>query len=206
MLNILLASLAHGLFKVVQLDPAYRDLWVPLVGKQLGLTIQDNLVHVQFCFADEALTIRVVDSLNLLDDQLDCYLLISPSALPKLADSSQLTALIRAEQLDVQGDLHVAQAVSQLLKGLNIDWQVHLSQTLGDVPAQLIIDALSQTKILVDRTLSQGKDFWLDALIEEKRILPSPLEMNAFVEQNRALQVATDKLTERLEQLVKKVS
>ncbi len=74
----------------------------------------------------------------------DCEVSTSLQTLVKLKQAEQsITELIRQDQLDVIGDLKVAQNFAQFMETLEIDWQTELAEQIGDIATHKLVQ-LSQ--------------------------------------------------------------
>src|SRR5690554_71856 len=57
------------------------------------------------------------------DEPVDCHIVTRLAVLPELRDSANITRLIKADALDIEGDPMLAQHFSRLFTELDIDWQ-----------------------------------------------------------------------------------
>ena len=121
-----------------------------------------------------------------------------------MQDPSQITHLIKQDKLSLEGDIHVAQGFSNLVKQLNIDWEEQLSRYTGDVVAHSVFsfgkNAMAKAKEKADallNTLAEGA-------LEEKKLAAHPIAVMDFCDQVQELRADTDRLEARLNAMCKK--
>jgi len=102
----------------------------------------------------------------------------------------------------IKGKMSLAQHLFQLLKELDIDWEEQLAQRLGDIPAHklgtLFRQCQNYTRVRLDSLQHNISEY----LQEETRHLPTPTEMETFL---NAVDTLRDDL-ERLEQRVRRLT
>lgn len=183
--------------KVLSLDEGSVQRLRPMAGKQLKVTLTDINQQFTLAFSDR---VDVLDS----DNEPDCHIQVAVSVLPQLQDSSQLTQLIREQKLNVIGDMHLAQQVSDLFKQLDIDWQEHLSRYTGDVLAYKTARLFGSGKQHLSQQWQQFRQQTRDAVVEEKRLAVPTLALLHFSQQVDDLAQGTEKLAERVQALIDK--
>jgi ubiquinone biosynthesis protein UbiJ len=195
--------------EVLQLDSEYQTYLQPLSGKSLALTLLPIKQTIKLQFTDSRIDIllpieNVSDSANESDSGSDCHLTIQLSALSQLRDTNQLTTLIKQDKLDIQGDLGVAQHLSALINGLDLDITEILTNKFGDVPAHSIMGTVSAVTNYA-KYVKQHLDITLgEALIEEKQLVASPLALANFSDEVTDTRYWCDRLAARLAILEKK--
>ncbi|HAQ48402.1 MAG TPA: hypothetical protein DCR37_05075 [Glaciecola sp.] len=197
--------------EVLQLDSEYQTYLQPLSGKSLALTLLPIEQTIQLQFTDSRIDILLPN--NRADDvgseigsevDSDCHLTIQLSALSQLRDTNQLTTLIKQDKLDIKGDLSVAQHLSALVNGLDLDLTEILTNKIGDVPAHSIMGTASAVVNYV-KYVKQHFDITLgEALIEEKQLVASPLALANFSDEVTDNRYWCDRLAARLAILEKK--
>lgn len=190
-----------GANEVLQLDNEHQTYLQPLSGKSLALTLLPIEQTIQLQFTDSRIDIILpTESKNGLESGLesDCHLTIQLSAIAKLRDSNQLTTLIKQDKLDIKGDLSVAQHLSALVNGLDLDLTEILTNKIGDVPAHTIMGTASSV-INYAKYVKQHVDITLgEALIEEKQLVASPLALANFSDEVTDTRYWCDRLAARL--------
>jgi ubiquinone biosynthesis protein UbiJ len=179
--------------QLLLLDPQSQSRLQKLTGKRLRVTLDDF---------SQALTVTVGDRglwLSWLDHEaVDCAIRTRLAVLPELREAANITRLIKADLLDIEGDPMLAQALSKLFAELDIDWPEQLSQRLGDVPAQLIVQAWQRSQQWLQQQTQDQRQWLRDALIEEQQLLPSAAEFSLFRTDVQALRARIDRLERQL--------
>ena len=136
----------------------------------------------------------------------DCTINTSINTLNKLKAQQSLTQLIKQDELDVTGDIKIAQQFANIAQSLEIDWQTELAKHLGDVPTHKLLQFGNKiTKSLV------GKGKQLDAdigeyLVHEKRLVVTTSQINAFNQKTKDVASKVDSLSARIDKLVANIA
>lgn len=198
-------KLANGL---LALDPASEKLLSALHNQCFTLFLHELPFALQLNFSNQidviALTEPFSDYITTLPVN-ECCVRTSLSTLPKLSQSSQLTRLIQHGELELEGDLHIAQRLSVLMNSLDIDWEEHLSRYVGDVAAHTVAR-------VGEKLVSESKKAGLrwqkalaNALVEEKQVAVHRLEIIDFADQVADLRDYCARTEARLNQLAKQI-
>lgn len=174
--------------KALAYDALSKAKLTKLEGKVFAVQLMD--LPISFCM-------KVFNGKLLLSSyqtESDCSIKVSSSQLNNIADAAQLTRMIKQDQLELDGDLSIAQAYSDLLMDNNIDWQELLSKYVGDGMAHRISQMLLNVKQLIQNKLTD-MDFTISNLVtDEIKVSPNPIEVNDFIDSVDVLQSRTDKL------------
>lgn len=111
----------------------------------------------------------LVTSPSLDTTTADCIITTSISTLVKLKNEQQLTQLIKSEQLDLSGDIKVAQLYAALFESLHIDWPSELEKHIGDIATYKLVQLAQTTgnKLkFAQRQISSDATEWL---VHEKK-------------------------------------
>lgn len=200
---ILLQQLAHSFIepsvnKLLNFDPESGTRLAKLENKSLSVRLTDLSLSIKF----QVLNSRVLLSSNI--DGYDCLVTTSSQYLRSLSDASQLTKLIKQDNLELDGDLAIAQSFSELLINNNIDWQELLSSYFGDAVAHKIAVAI---KSLAENIKLKSKDMDYTvstAITEELKLTPHCNEVDIFIEQVDYLAAKTEKLAATIHSLANK--
>ncbi|WP_333607010.1 ubiquinone biosynthesis accessory factor UbiJ [Arsukibacterium sp.] len=179
--QLLCAAAEKLVNQLIRLDPAAQQRLSRLQGKQLAFSLRELKLRLVISADASGLLF------NQHDEAVDCAISTDLASLKLLADASQLTRLIKADALQIDGDIQVAQQYSAFFQALDPDWQQALSAYVGDALAHkmaLIIQHLQhylqlKTADLARLTTALGQ--------EELRLSPSRLELQHFSEQVQQL-------------------
>jgi ubiquinone biosynthesis protein UbiJ len=127
----------------------------------------------------------------------DLEVKISPFLLPRLAANEEAAY----REIEMQGDMELAQEVSFLARHLTWDVEEDLSRVVGDVAAhRLVSTARSLAGWGRDATLrmAQGAaEYWT----EESPLIASRVKVESFVHEVAQLRDAVERLEKRIEKL-----
>ncbi|MDX1390946.1 MAG: SCP2 sterol-binding domain-containing protein [Rheinheimera sp.] len=117
---------------------------------------------------------------NNSDQPVDCAISTDLASVRLLRDPSQLTRLIKADALQIDGDIQVAQQYSRFFAELDPDWQQSLSAYVGDAPAHKISRSLQQLQRYLHEKASLLQQHTVQLAQDELALTPTALEMSQF--------------------------
>jgi ubiquinone biosynthesis protein UbiJ len=122
---------------------------------------------------------------------------VSPFALPRLAVHDD--AALR--EIDMQGDMELAQEISFLARNLTWDFEEDLSRVVGDIAAHRVVSAARGASAWgrdAGVRLAQGAaEYWT----EESPLIASRVKVDSFMNAVAELRDAVERLEKRLERL-----
>lgn len=123
----------------------------------------------------------------------------SSAALLKLLLSKEKN--LYDKDIEVTGDMLLAQNLQQIFSSMNIDWEFHLAKFIGDISTQQLSDlVLSTKKVIVKNRESLLMD--IDEYIhEEKKLFPTVQELESFYSLVDELRLKLDRTEARLEEV-----
>lgn len=101
---------------------------------------------------------------------------------------------LRANKIQIIGDVLCAEAVQQLLFKLDIDWEEELSKYTGDIIAHQAISIIKNIKRLQQQTSRSLEAMITEYLQDESRLLPSQYEVDNFIQEVDNLRLQVDRL------------
>lgn len=167
-----------------------------LIGKVLRIEIKEFSSPLVLIFSE-----RQVDVLGAWEGEADCTVITRVSVLPRLRNRQQLTALIRNNDLEVQGDLQVVQNLVSLADLAEFDPAELLAPYTGDIAAEGVSKFLRGGAKFVQHGLARQQRYVAETLTEEWRLAPGALEIAWFAEETMAVERELAALTKRLEKL-----
>lgn len=192
--TVLPTSAAEALANhLLSLDSASSARLQKVAGKRLRVTLTELGKPLTLQASEQGVLLSWVDA-----DSVDCHIITRLAVLPELQDSANITRLIKADALDIDGDPMLAQQFSQLFVALDIDWEEQLSQRIGDVPAHFVSQAFRRSQQWLQQRLAEQQQWLADVLIEEKHILVGSQQMAEFKQQVQQLRAQVDKLERAL--------
>jgi len=185
----------------LKLDDDSQQRLKKLSGKSLQVTIKELPWPLLFSFSEQIDVRTVVTPENDSDpspEPVDCLIELNLETLPKLKDSSQLTQLIQQKQLNLIGDIYVAQTFSALLKDLDVDWEEQLSHYTGDVMAHQTFTTMRALFDTAKSQIEQGAIELGEHLTQSNSIAVKPSEMLEFSRSVNDLRSASERLSARI--------
>lgn len=115
-----------------------------------------------------------------------------------------LTQLIKQQQLDISGDINVAQQFVAVAKNLDIDWQSELANHIGDVATYKLSRAGQDLASKLSFAKSQMQQDIGEWLVHEQGLLLTRCQVQAFNQEVKLLANQSDSLLARFERLCKR--
>jgi ubiquinone biosynthesis protein UbiJ len=199
--QLLTSGIELAMNQLLKLDDGSQQRLKKLTGKSLQVTIKELPWPLLFSFSEQ-IDVRAVIILNNdpepAPDPADCLIELNLETLPKLKDSSQLTQLIQKKQLNLIGDIHVAQTFSALLKDLDVDWEEQLSRYTGDVVAHQTFTSMRTLFDTAKSQIEKGAIELGEHLTQSDSIAVKPSEMMEFSQSVGELRSTTERLAARI--------
>lgn len=192
------AALEVTLNKLLDMDPTSEHKLAKLSGKQMLVDITESPWPFVFSFSDR---VDVLIANRDEQSQADCQMKLSINTLGVLKDSSQITRLIQNNDLVLDGDIHVAQAFSQLITEMDIDWEEHLSQVTGDVAAHTLMQTGKSVIARMNHRISTLTTVLAEGAIEEKQIAAHKILVVDYCDKINVLRSDTARLEAKIQRL-----
>jgi ubiquinone biosynthesis protein UbiJ len=199
--QLMTSGIELAMNQLLKLDEDSQHRLKKLSGKSLQVTIKELPWPLLFSFSEQIDVRAVMPSdmdLEPTTETVDCLIELNLETLPKLRDSSQLTQLIQQKQLNLIGDIYVAQTFSALLKDLDIDWEEQLSGYTGDVVAHQTFASMRTLFDTAKTQIEQGAIELGERLTQSDSIAVKPSEMFEFSKNVSELRSDTERLSARL--------
>ncbi|HDS2236839.1 TPA: ubiquinone biosynthesis protein UbiJ [Klebsiella michiganensis] len=177
-------------------DRALKPACQRLLGKVLRIELQEFSDPVVLVFSE-----RQLDVLGAWEGEADCTVRTRLSVLPQLRNRQQLTALIRSGDLEVQGDLQVVQNTVTLCDLAEFDPAELLAPYTGDVVAEGFSKVFRGGARFLLHGAQRQQRYVAEAITEEWRLAPGPLELAWFAEETAAVERTLAALEKRLDTL-----
>ncbi len=190
--QLLCASAEKLCQRLISMDSGAAARLHKLQGKQLAFTLREFKLRLVITAGTDSLLF------NQHNEAVDCAISTDLASLRQLRDVSQLTRLIKADAVQIEGDIQVAQQYSYFLQSLNPDWQEALSGYVGDAMAHKIgvsIRQLQQYLSAKARLLDQSATMLAQ---DELLLTPNSLELEQFSQQVSELSARVARLAAAL--------
>ncbi|OLQ81034.1 hypothetical protein BIT28_05535 [Photobacterium proteolyticum] len=167
-----------------------------LRGKVISVTINEFGKKLIFIFSQQ------IDVLAVYEGEVDCELALNLTVLPELRQQANLTQLIKADKLALEGDIQLAQQFSALLSGLKPDVEEKLSQYTGDIVAHTLVSGLKTGAQRIRQEAKRRQRDLAEVITEEWKLAPQALEIAHFADQVDDLKSDVARFEARLDQLL----
>ena len=176
--NLVCGLLETGVNKLHQLDSSAKQKRKALDGTIVGVSLKEINKPLYFVISNQQ-----IDLLSCYEGQPDCFIRLNFLALIELQDNHQLTNLIKSGQLEVDGDIKIVQQFAELLTEMDIDWEEHLANKVGDILAHKIVYHAKQCKKVLAKQANKAHKQLAEIITEELKLAPGPLEVAYFCDQ-----------------------
>jgi ubiquinone biosynthesis protein UbiJ len=221
--QLVTSAVEFAINKALSFDEESHLLLQPLVGKQFEIKLHELTFPLVFSFHPSGVVVNSVEASNgslyshtspvntdstansntaksdiAQKSQDYCSISLSVFIISELRDTSNITRLIREEKLDFDGNLQIAQSMSALFDGLQIDIEEVLSQYIGDIAAHHTMQTAASFGQFIKRNHSLAMQALSDAILDEKPIGVRPIMLENYIQEVSELRNATARLDARL--------
>lgn len=194
----LLASVEHGLNRVLRLDSTALPRLAPLDGKVIAIDCRQPALQLFVLPSDEGLLLA-----SQWATPADCTLRAPASSLVQLALSQDKTAVLHSPQVELDGDSTVLLDLVGVLQDLELDWEYEVSRWLGPVATQLLSGHLRSRARWTRQSLASLSRTASEYLAEESRTLVGIREAEARFGELDSLKLDIERLEARIERLAR---
>lgn len=191
-----LATLETALNRYIDLDPEGARGFEPVYGRIISIEIEGLSTRVTLIPGPDRVQI-----FGSYDATPDALLRGAPLALLRMLTAKRKEEQISSGAVRIEGDTQVAQALSDALAGLDVDWEEQLARVLGDPIANQIGRAARAASEWGGHTSETIRANLKEYLEEESRLLPTRYEVEDFLAQVDDLRDDVERLAARIERL-----
>ncbi|AGY91048.1 hypothetical protein SPICUR_00095 [Spiribacter curvatus] len=189
-----LGLIETGINRILQLDPVTPERLAPLDGRELGLRLTEPAVALRVAFSEAELTL-----INDATDMNDCDVVLEASL-------AGLTGLIlsrgrRSRDVSFRGDIGTIQEVRTLFSELDVDLEAQLAQLVGEAGAARMATGLREGSHWSRRSADTLLRNAVELATEERRWLPTAIEVRHFLADVDHVREDVDRLDARLRRL-----
>ena len=193
--QLLCAVAEKTMARLIAMDPHAAGRLSRLHGKQLSFRLREWPVTLVLSASARGILF------NQHDETTDCAIATDLASLRLLRDPSQLTRLIKADALQIDGDIQVAQQYSHFFQQLDPDWQQTLSAYVGDAAAHKIALSLKQIHQYLSNKTSALQQLGTELAQDELQLTPTATEMAQFSSAVSELAAKADVMQQQLQAL-----
>lgn len=184
------------LFSTGMSDHHIKSARYRLNGKVVCVEIKELSQPITIVFSCQQ-----VDVLSNWAGDIHCTIKAPLNVFLKLRDRQKIPSLIRAHELDVDGDTDVLQQIVAL--GELVSWDIAdcLSPYIGDVAAYGVSHHFHLTASFIQNLLNKQENNFKEVIKEEWLMLPNPLELSYLNDRVAEFACDVDAIARRVEQL-----
>ncbi|PWB32116.1 SCP2 domain-containing protein [Pseudomonas sp. SDI] len=194
----LLASVEHGLNRVLRMDSTALPRLAALDGKVIAIDCRQPALQLFILPSDEGLLLA-----SQWGTAADCTLRAPAASLMQLALRKDKSAVLHSPDVDLEGDSAALLDLVAVLQDLELDWEYELSRWLGPVATQLIGGHLKSRARWTREGFASLNRNLSEYLAEEARTLVGQREAEARFSELDALKVDLERLEARIERLAR---
>ena len=192
--DLFIDTLEKLINQYIKCDADYLHFLTPLVDKTLCVKVfhppltlhleftADSIKCLHCCYVEPNCTIRG-ESLSFL----------------KLAHNKE--ASITTSNVDIEGDMQVAQDFADLCHNINIDWEEMLANVVGDRAAHSAGSAARKATSIGSQCKEKIQTDLQEFLHHESKTFPTRIEVDKFLDKIDTLRHDVDRLTARFSEL-----
>ncbi len=190
-LNMVERVLNHTL----QLDPETPSRLQKLIGKVVAIQSKYFDYKIYFLFNENRIELT-----NRYEGNVDVTLCGSFFDFLRLSGQSDSAALFKSD-IEVKGDLDVAEQFKAVFAHLDIDWEEQLSHLTGDLIARQIGNFMRALSDWAKRSGTSLQKDITEYVQEEAQLLPSRAELQDFFADVDEVHHAVERMGKRVERL-----
>lgn len=184
---------------LLRYDPHSLQQMVGFSGKVLLIDVQGFSYHIAFTPTATGVKLELLEE----DNTFDVKITGSAMALLSLMISSQDEQTVFPKDLEVKGDIHLAQRLQSVIKQLNIEWEELFAEYMGDTLARKLMLFVRDGKQRVTETRQRLQRNTSEYLRFEQEVLPDQLLIDEFIQGVDQLRNDVERLKLRIERLSK---
>lgn len=133
--------------------------------------------------------------------EVDATIHGSPMALMRLSSSNNSSAAMLESDIEIEGDMRVAEQFSAILTEVDIDWEELLSRLVGDIIAHQAGQAVRTGSDWFNESMEAMKLNTSEYLSEESKVTPAEAEIEDYKDEVDDLRMDIDRLEARLKNM-----
>ncbi len=194
------AVLETAINQVLQLDPDTVEQLQQLQGKVIAIELQGINVTL-YLMPQEVPQEKALNVFGHFEGEPDTVLRGTPIAMAKMGLAKNAGDVLFEGDVEISGDVELGQQFREILDGLDIDWEEHLSHLTGDIVAHKMGNLVRGIFAWGKQTTEILSQDAAEYLQEESRELPNRREVDNFLKNIDILRSDVDRLEMRVTRL-----
>ena len=125
----------------------------------------------------------------------------SPMALMRLSTANNAGETMLKSDVEIEGDIRIAEKFSEILREVDIDWEELLSKLVGDIVAHQAGQVTRNISGWFKETAESMKMNTSEYLSEETKLTPADAEVSYYMDQVDEMRMGVDRLEARVKHL-----
>ncbi len=176
-----ISAIEHGINLALQQDTPSQQRLSKLAGQQVILYVEDFSLILQVHILEQGVMLHKPDHLEdiELDPKLDTLVQGPSSAYRKLLEGDGFFD----GDLRIQGNAQALMTLHKVMENFELDWEGLLADHIGDLPAATLARLLRVQWSWSKEFATQARIQLVQHLQSDSQLLPSKIEVDAFVDQ-----------------------
>ncbi len=192
---LFIGLLDAALHQALRLSPLSQAEIHNYDGKCLGVEIQNLNIFMYLHFSQGSISLLAQPR-----GQVNAMIHGAPFTLSRMMLERNHQPISSGE-VKIDGDMHLAQEVADTFARFEIDWEEWLAHNIGDVAAHWLGNQHRAASAWRQQSLNTCQLNLAEYLQEEARLLPAPLELQAFYEDVDELRADIERLAQRMQRI-----
>ncbi|PID33929.1 MAG: Sterol-binding domain protein [Thiotrichales bacterium] len=182
----------------LKLDGESLEKLKPLEGKIIRFHITGLALNLYFLPSVSGITVLENYPTEEQGGRVDVTIHGSPMALIRLSTTENSGEALLKTDVEIDGDMHIAEKFSAVLREVDIDWEELLSKLVGDIIAHQTGQSVRSATRWISETNEAMKMNVAEYISEEAKLSPTDAEVNDYMEQVDDLRMSVDRLDARI--------
>ena len=197
MFGLVLTGLEAAINRVLRLDPETLQKLAKIDGKVVKIELSDW--ETAFYVLPYPQGLQLLSEYHKKPDTVIKGKLIN---LVKVGTAGATTTSMFDGSIAISGDTRVGEAMRDILKNLDIDWEEHLSKIVGDTIAHKLAYHFRKTMTFGKKSIQSLGENIQEYLHHESKQLPTPQAIEHFHQEVGKLRDDVDRMEARVKRLI----
>jgi ubiquinone biosynthesis protein UbiJ len=198
--DALLAVLEQAINGYIKLDPEGAAGLDALAGRIIGIEIKGFGTRITIVPGEQRLQL-----FGAYEAEPDCLIRGTPFGLARMGVEDRKESQLISGEVEILGDTGLAHAFSAAFARLDVDWEEQLAKLIGDPFAHQVGNQVRDAGHWGRRTVDSMIANLTEYLQEERRLVPTRYEVEAFLAQVDTLRDDVERVAARVERLASHV-
>ncbi|GAB3484302.1 ubiquinone biosynthesis accessory factor UbiJ [Marinomonas epiphytica] len=191
-----ISAIEHAINLALKQDQPSQQHLSKLAGQQIFIHLEDFSFILQIHILEEGVMLQSPNSMEEveLDPKLDTLVQGPSSAFKKLLEGDGFFD----GDLRIQGNAQALMTLHKVMENFELDWEGLLANYIGDLPASALARLLRTQWSWSKEVSTAARIQLVQHLQSDSQLLPSKVEMNAFIENLETFGTQLDRFEAKL--------